>query len=97
MGEAVHRRPRRDHPAALLEGGRDLAERHDLAGVVTWDEWNLVATARLARALGLLSPSVEVMRGCRNKATARTLFARHGVPSAASMKARTSWRSAWRR
>lgn len=28
-------------------------------------------------------------RACRNKATARALFARHGVPSAASMKART--------
>ncbi|MEW2620912.1 ATP-grasp domain-containing protein [Streptomyces sp. NPDC048106] len=76
-------------PAALLAGGRALAGRHDLAGVVTWDEWHLVATARLARALGLASPPVEVMRACRNKATARTLFARHGVPSAASMKART--------
>ncbi|MFI5751119.1 ATP-grasp domain-containing protein [Streptomyces sp. NPDC051644] len=76
-------------PTALLAGGRALADRHDLAGVVTWDEWNLVPTARLARALGLSSNSVEVMRACRNKATARTLFARHGVPSAASMKART--------
>ncbi|MGW5096351.1 ATP-grasp domain-containing protein [Streptomyces nodosus] len=76
-------------PAALLAAGRALAERHDLAGVVTWDEWNLVPTARLARALGLPSASVEVMRACRNKATARTLFARHGVPSAASMKAHT--------
>ncbi|MER7684498.1 ATP-grasp domain-containing protein [Streptomyces sp. NPDC097610] len=76
-------------PAALLAGGRALAERHDLAGVVTWDEWHLVPTARLARALGLSSTSVEVMRACRNKATARTLFARHGVPSAASMRARS--------
>ncbi|MGW2046235.1 ATP-grasp domain-containing protein [Streptomyces sp. NPDC001858] len=76
-------------PAALLAGGRALAERHDLAGVLTWDEWHLVPTARLARALSLSSPSVEVMRACRNKATARTLFARHGVPSAASIKART--------
>ncbi|MBJ7004887.1 ATP-grasp domain-containing protein [Streptomyces sp. CRPSP2-6A1] len=76
-------------PAALLAGGRALAERHDLAGMVTWDEWYLVPTAHLARALGLPSPSVEVMRACRNKATARTLFARHGVPSAASMRART--------
>lgn len=74
---------------ALLTAGRALAERHDLAGVVTWDEWHLVTTARLARALGLSSPCVEVMRGCRNKATARTLFARHGVPSAASIRART--------
>ncbi|WMD05610.1 acetyl-CoA carboxylase biotin carboxylase subunit family protein [Streptomyces sp. FXY-T5] len=76
-------------PTALLAAGWALAERHDLAGVVTWDEWHLVPTARLARALGLSSTSVEVMRACRNKATARTLFARHGVPSAASMKART--------
>ncbi|MFG3362735.1 ATP-grasp domain-containing protein [Streptomyces griseofuscus] len=76
-------------PAALLAGGRALVESHDLAGMVTWDEWYLVPTARLARALGLPSPSVEVMRACRNKATARTLFARHGVPSAASMRART--------
>ncbi|WP_445527443.1 ATP-grasp domain-containing protein [Streptomyces cyslabdanicus] len=76
-------------PAALLAAGRALAARHNLTGVVTWDEWNLVPTARLARALGLSSPSVEVMRACRNKATARTLFARHSVPSAASMKAHT--------
>ncbi|MCA1221971.1 ATP-grasp domain-containing protein [Streptomyces sp. 8L] len=74
---------------ALLAAGRELAARHTLAGIVTWDEWNLVPTARLARALDLPANSVEVMRGCRNKATARALFARHGVPSAASMKART--------
>lgn len=76
-------------PAALLAAGRALAERHDLAGVVTWEERHLVPTARLARALGLPSTPVEVMRACRNKSVARTLFARHGVPSAASMKART--------
>ncbi len=74
---------------ALLAAGRALAARHQLAGVVTWQEWHLVSTARLARALGLHADSVEVMRACRNKATARTLFARHGVPSAASLKART--------
>ncbi|MEN8654384.1 ATP-grasp domain-containing protein [Streptomyces sp. 21So2-11] len=73
----------------LLAAARALATRHDLAGVVTWDEWHLVATARLARALGLPANSVEVMRACRNKAIARALFARHGVPSATSMKART--------
>ncbi|MCZ4102378.1 ATP-grasp domain-containing protein [Streptomyces sp. H39-C1] len=74
---------------AVLAAGRALAARHEFAGVLTWDEWHLVATARLARALGLPANSAEVMRGCRNKATARTLFARHGVPSAASMTART--------
>ncbi|MFD5111721.1 ATP-grasp domain-containing protein [Streptomyces sp. NPDC058391] len=78
-----------DDTTDLLAAGRALAARHELAGVVTWSEWHLVATARLARALGLPAASVEVMRACRNKATARTLFARHGVPSAASMTARS--------
>ncbi|OII66954.1 carboxylase [Streptomyces sp. CC77] len=78
-----------DNTTDLLAAGRALAERHELAGVVTWSEWHLVPAARLARALELPTNSVEVMRACRNKATARTLFARHGVPSAASMKARS--------
>ncbi|MGV9790874.1 ATP-grasp domain-containing protein [Streptomyces sp. NPDC003435] len=75
--------------AELFAAGRALAARHELAGIVTWDEWHLVATTRLARALGLPANPVEVMRACRNKAVARALFARHGVPSAASVKART--------
>ncbi|OKI09391.1 carboxylase [Streptomyces sp. CB02923] len=74
---------------ALLAAGRTLAARHDLAGVVTWSEWHLVATACLARVLGLPAHSSEVMRACRNKATARSLFARHGVPSAAAVTARS--------
>ncbi|AJC55033.1 ATP-grasp domain-containing protein [Streptomyces sp. 769] len=74
---------------ALAEAGQALAERHDLAGVATWTEWYLVQTARLARRLGLPSNSPEVMEAARNKATARTLFARHGVPSASSMTARS--------
>ncbi|MGW4441964.1 ATP-grasp domain-containing protein [Streptomyces sp. NPDC004682] len=73
----------------LLAVGRTLAARHEFAGIVTWDEWHLVATARLGRALGLAANSVEATRACRNKAVARALFARHGVPSAASVRART--------
>ncbi|MEU7205632.1 ATP-grasp domain-containing protein [Streptomyces sp. NPDC045470] len=75
--------------SALLAAGRVLAARHDLAGVVTWSEWHLVASARLARTLGLPAHSAEVMRACRNKAIARDLFARHGVPSAAAVTARS--------
>ena len=78
-----------DDTTALLAAGRALAARHELVGVVTWSEWHLVPTARLAHMLGLPSNSVEVMRACRNKSTARTLFARHGVPSAAAMTARS--------
>ncbi|MEU4986773.1 ATP-grasp domain-containing protein [Streptomyces anthocyanicus] len=75
--------------AALSAAGRTLAERYDLAGVVTWSEWHLVQVARLARQLHLPTSAPEVMRACRNKAAARTLFARHGVPSAASVSVRS--------
>ncbi|MFH9071416.1 ATP-grasp domain-containing protein [Streptomyces alboflavus] len=78
-----------DDAQALAAAGQALAERHELAGVATWTEWYLVQTARLARRLGLPSNSPEVMEAARNKATARTLFARHGVPSAASMTVRS--------
>ncbi|MFE9686793.1 ATP-grasp domain-containing protein [Streptomyces sp. NPDC006285] len=74
---------------ALLAAGQTLADYHDLAGVFTWDEWLLLPTARLARALGLPSNSVEAASACRDKATARTLFARHQVPSAASASVST--------
>ncbi|MFD4476468.1 acetyl-CoA carboxylase biotin carboxylase subunit family protein [Streptomyces sp. NPDC058471] len=78
-----------DDAQALTAAGQALAERHELTGVATWTEWYLVQTARLARRLDLPSNSPEVMEAARNKATARTLFARHGVPSAASMTARS--------
>jgi biotin carboxylase len=75
--------------AALAAAGRTLAERYDLAGVFTWTEWYLVPVARLARQLSLPTTAPEVTQACRNKATARALFARHGVPSATSVSVRT--------
>lgn len=83
--------------AALNAAGRDLAERHDLAGVMTWTEWYLVPVARLARLarqLGLNTTTPEALQGCRNKHTSRTLFARHGVPSAVSVGVRTEQEAA---
>lgn len=75
--------------AALSTAGRALAERYELAGVMTWTEWYVVPVARLARQLGLPTTAPEAVQGCRNKHTSRTLFARHGVPSAASVSVRT--------
>ncbi|OIJ91653.1 ATP-grasp domain-containing protein [Streptomyces colonosanans] len=75
--------------AALSAAGRALAERHDVIGVFTWTEWYLVPVARLARQLGLPTTAPEAMQACRNKATARSLFARHRVPSASSVSVRT--------
>ncbi|MFB7328655.1 ATP-grasp domain-containing protein [Streptomyces sp. NPDC056190] len=74
--------------AALSAAGRILADRYDLAGAFTWTEWYVLPVARLARQLGLPTTAPEVMQSCRNKATARTLFAHHGVPSAASVSVR---------
>lgn len=74
---------------ALNAAGRALAERYELAGVLTWTEWYLVPVARLARQLGLPTTTPEALQGCRNKHTSRTLFARHGVPSAISVSVRT--------
>ncbi|AZP23309.1 ATP-grasp domain-containing protein [Streptomyces aquilus] len=75
--------------AALGAAGRALAERYELAGVMTWTEWYLVPVARLARQLGLPTTAPEALQGCRNKHTSRSLFARHGVPSAVSVSVRT--------
>ncbi|MGW4345295.1 ATP-grasp domain-containing protein [Streptomyces sp. NPDC004690] len=75
--------------AALSAAARLLAEQYDLAGVFTWTEWYLVPVARLARQLGLPTTAPEVMQACRNKGRSRALFARHGVPSAASVSVRT--------
>lgn len=75
--------------AALTAAGHALAERHALAGVMTWTEWYLIPVARLARRLGLPTTAPEALQGCRNKHTSRSLFARHGVPSAASVSVRT--------
>lgn len=75
--------------AALAAAGRALAERYELAGVMTWTEWYLVPVARLARQLGLRTTAPEALQGCRNKHISRTLFARHGVPSAISVSVRT--------
>jgi biotin carboxylase len=75
--------------AALSAAGQVLADRDDLAGVFTRTEWYVVPVARLARQLGLPTTAPEAMQACRNKATTRSLFARHGVPSAASVSVRS--------
>ncbi|MEU9939095.1 ATP-grasp domain-containing protein [Streptomyces lavendulae] len=71
----------------LLAAGEALAERHSIAGVVTWAEGHLTAVARLAEHLGLATTSVESVRTCRDKAASRAAFAAHGVPSARSTAA----------
>lgn len=73
-------------PDAVVAAGRTLAARHDVAGVLTWDEYQLVPTARLARLLELPGPDPESMRSCRDKSRTRALLHEHGVGSAASIR-----------
>lgn len=71
-------------PGAVVAAGLALAERHAIAGVVTWDEYALVPAAELAARLGLPGNTVSSMSAARNKATSRARFAEHDVPSAKS-------------
>lgn len=75
-----------DDPNAVVAAGRALAERHHVAGVLTWDEYQLVPTAQIARLLGLPGPAPESMRACRDKSRTRTLLREHGVGSATSIR-----------
>ncbi|WP_079053984.1 ATP-grasp domain-containing protein [Streptomyces graminilatus] len=76
-------------PAAVVAAGLALAERHPIAGVVTWDEYALVPTAELVARLGLAGNSVASMNACRDKATSRRRFAEEQVPSATSTRVGT--------
>jgi biotin carboxylase len=74
---------------AVVAAGLALAERHAIAGVVTWDEYCLVPTAQLVARLGLPGNTVESMNAGRNKAASRAKFAEHNVPSAVSTRVDT--------
>jgi biotin carboxylase len=76
-------------PAAVVAAGLALAERHAIAGVVTWDEYALVPAAELAARLGLPGNTVAAVNACRDKATSRHLFAVAGVPSPSSARVET--------
>ncbi|MEV8100940.1 ATP-grasp domain-containing protein [Streptomyces sp. NPDC088135] len=76
-------------PDAVVAAGRELAARHDVSGVLTWDEYQLVPTARLAEHLGLPGSGPEAMRACRDKGRTRTVLAEHRVGSAASIRTRS--------
>ncbi|MBA5224584.1 ATP-grasp domain-containing protein [Streptomyces griseoaurantiacus] len=71
---------------AVVRAGLALAERHEIAGVLTWNEYSLVPAAALAERLGLPGNTVASMLACRDKGTTRRLLAEAGVPSAASKR-----------
>jgi biotin carboxylase len=70
----------------VVAAGLALAARHDIAGVLTWDEYALVPAAALAERLGVRGNSVESMLACRDKGSTRRLLDQAGVPSARSVR-----------
>jgi biotin carboxylase len=76
-------------PAAVVAAGQALAARHPVAGVLTWDEYNLLSAATLAALLNLPGTAPAAILAARNKAASRRLFTEHGVPSATSTRVDT--------
>ncbi|MFF9785105.1 ATP-grasp domain-containing protein [Streptomyces nigrescens] len=74
----------RDHQAVQAAAER-LSRRRPISGVLTWDEYLIVQTARLAQSLGVPGNRDWAMHRCRNKAGAQEKFDELGVPSAASI------------
>ncbi|MFM9539903.1 ATP-grasp domain-containing protein [Streptomyces turgidiscabies] len=72
-------------PIAVNFAAASLAVRWPIAGVLTWDEFHLMAAARLAHSLGgRPGNTLAAVAAARDKATSRQRFAAAGVPSAAS-------------
>ncbi|MEU6331563.1 ATP-grasp domain-containing protein [Streptomyces sp. NPDC047049] len=71
-------------PIALGAAAEALAARWNIAGVVTFDEYHVLAAARLAERFGLPGNSPDAALAARDKALSRQRFAAAGVPSAAS-------------
>jgi biotin carboxylase len=72
-------RPRPDGPA-LLAAARQVATENDVAGVLSYDDPLVVATAHIAEDLGLPGLTVTGAENCRDKARTRRLLTEAGLP-----------------
>lgn len=71
-------------PLAVDAAADALAARWPIAGVLTWDEYHLLAAARLAERYGVPGNPPTAVTAARDKATSRQLFDLREVPSARS-------------
>lgn len=71
-------------PARVIAAAEALARHWTIAGVLTFNEYLLVTTARVAEHLQLPGNTPTAVAAARDKATSRQLFAASEVPSAAS-------------
>lgn len=63
----------------MLEAARRLHERDPLDGVLCWDEARIIATSKIAQALGLPGSDPEVVLACRDKHLTRQRLAEAGI------------------
>lgn len=80
----VHTRLDPEYRGETDEGLARLARYHEadpFDGVITFSDHGVMATARIAAALGLRGPSLAAAEAGRNKNHMREVLAAHGVPS----------------
>lgn len=63
----------------MIAAARELDERDPIDGVLCWDEARIIATARIAEALGLPGGDPDVVMACRDKHLSRQRLAAGGV------------------
>jgi biotin carboxylase len=69
----------------LVAAAQQLAERTEIAGVLSWDEARILQSAKVAAALGLPGGDPDMVMRCRDKHLTREALAAAGVPQARSV------------
>jgi biotin carboxylase len=69
----------------LVAAAREVAERHDVAGVLCYDEGLVWPAASVSVALGLPGSPPEAVAACRDKNATRVALERAGVPQPVSI------------
>ena len=73
-------------PAALVQAVRAVgAEGEPVAGILSYDEWLVGATAAAAEQLGLPGSPPQAVSACRDKAATRRALTDHGIPQPQSV------------
>ncbi|MBB5851199.1 ATP-grasp domain-containing protein [Amycolatopsis umgeniensis] len=63
----------------MLASAREVAGRHQIVGLMCWDEPVVLAAGELAAELGVPGLSVDGVRGCRDKNRTRTVLTAEGL------------------
>ena len=84
----------RDLPA-MKKAAQALAVRHHVRGVLSWDEYSVVAAAEIARSLGMPGPDPEAVQAARDKGLARARLDAGRVPGAAWERVRSREAARW--